>query len=105
MESNTNQIIISIEGNIAAGKSTFLRVLNANRKELGEEFEILKEPVTEWQNVEGSGINLLDLLYQDINRYAYIFESYSLYTKTKRWNDMVSQAPLVLTERSIQTDK
>ncbi|XP_076843250.1 deoxyguanosine kinase, mitochondrial isoform X2 [Brachyhypopomus gauderio] len=39
---------VSIEGNIAVGKSTFAKFLN----KAGQNWEVIPEPVTKWQNVE-----------------------------------------------------
>ncbi|CAN0497887.1 unnamed protein product, partial [Rangifer tarandus platyrhynchus] len=39
---------ISIEGNIAAGKSTFVNIL----KQVCEDWEVVPEPVARWCNVQ-----------------------------------------------------
>jgi hypothetical protein len=41
---------ISIEGNLAAGKSTFLAMLDAIKHD--NSYEIAPEPVAQWQRVE-----------------------------------------------------
>ena len=37
------------------------------------ELKFIPEAVTDWQNVQGKKINLLELLYTDSERWAYMF--------------------------------
>jgi deoxycitidine kinase len=77
---------ISLEGNLAAGKSTLLNVLEL----LDESCEIAPEPVTQWQHVEDSAkiedstshathvespddMNILKQYYKDPHRWAHTF--------------------------------
>ena len=53
---------ISVEGNIASGKSTFLKQFS----KYSEEIDILPEPVELWRDVNGH--NLLELMYNDPQR-------------------------------------
>jgi len=65
-------ILLSIEGNIGAGKTTFLRLL---KESLKIPFEVVPEPVSDWQRFGDSNnkIELLDLFYKD-QRNMRIFE-------------------------------
>jgi len=69
---------VSIEGNIAAGKSTFLEIL-------AEEMNILAvlEPVSKWQEIKSSssGLNLLDIFYKDPKRYSYLFQTFAFLSR------------------------
>lgn len=69
---------ISLEGNIAAGKSTFLKILS-------EQVELLcvPEPVHIWQNVGEEKINLLELFYSDPKRYSYLFQTYAFLSRMR----------------------
>lgn len=51
---------VTVEGNIGCGKSTFLAIL----KEKFPNITFIQEPVSEWQNVGGKSINLLDKYYK-----------------------------------------
>jgi len=62
---------LAIEGNIGAGKSTFLEYLS---KKFPGRINIYTEPVHKWRNV--SNVNLFDLMYKDPKRYGFIFQSY-----------------------------
>ena len=61
MPSKNSPFIVSIEGNIGAGKSTMLKFFNNY-----SDIELIPEPVAEWCNV--SGHNLLSKLYEDPKR-------------------------------------
>lgn len=77
IESYQRPIRICIEGNIAAGKSTFLNVLG---KEL--DFVVVPEPVERWQNVTDckgkNGGNVLDIYYKDPKRWGFTFQTFAL---------------------------
>ncbi|KAG5840203.1 hypothetical protein ANANG_G00186350 [Anguilla anguilla] len=47
---------VSVEGNIAVGKSTFARLLQSEN----EDWEVVQEPVGRWQNVEGTSSQALE---------------------------------------------
>ena len=64
-----------IEGNIGAGKSTFLSLIE---QELP--VQVVYEPHTKWQDV-GAGDNLLEKFYSDTSRWAYTFQSYAFITR------------------------
>ena len=66
-----NPIIISLEGNIGAGKSTFLEYFE---KHLGEDSKwmFLKEPVHIWETIkDNNGKTVLANFYEDPNKYAF----------------------------------
>ena len=100
------QIFLSIEGNIGAGKTTFLKILN---EKLNLPFEIIPEPVSEWQNLEYNKekINLLDLFYKDPIKYGYIFQSYCFFSIIKNWtkNSHKYNKPILIFERCIDSCK
>lgn len=108
-ESNLSKgknILLSIEGNIGAGKTTFLRLLNEN---LGLPFEIVPEPVDDWQHFSGEtqNINLLELFYKEPKKYGYIFQSFCFYSRLKNWtqNQHKFKEEILIFERSIYSDK
>ena len=54
-------VVLSVEGNIGAGKSTFISLL---RTQLGlDNLETVDEPVEKWKNVRGK--NMLEAFYKD----------------------------------------
>lgn len=93
--------MLIIEGNIGAGKSTFLRLLNESLH-----IDPVYEPAAKWQNV-GDGENLLDKFYKDINRWAYTFQTYAFVTRVveqqERMRECVSGVQVL--ERSVYCDR
>ncbi|CAF1050098.1 unnamed protein product [Brachionus calyciflorus] len=77
---------ISIEGNIASGKSSLIEYLrkkldvslmqsdNDDKKLSNTNFNVITEPVHLWRNLNGN--NLLDLMYKDPTKWSFSFHSY-----------------------------
>ncbi|XP_074197460.1 deoxyguanosine kinase, mitochondrial isoform X3 [Camelus bactrianus] len=80
---------LSIEGNIAVGKSTFVKLLAKTYPE----WHVATEPVATWQNVQAAGTqkagtapnlgNLLDMMYQKPARWSYTFQTFSFMSRLK----------------------
>jgi len=91
-----------VEGNIGAGKSTFLRLIGA---ELG--IDVIYEPTDKWQRKDKEG-NLLDLFYKDTPRWAYTFQSYAFISRIQSQIEheasVTTTAPQVY-ERSVYCDR
>lgn len=102
-------IKLAVEGNIGAGKSTFLDILQDRNLELQDMIEVVPEPVEEWQRVqngESEPINLLDRFYKDPMKYAYTFQHYVLLTRMEKDRKArASTKPLRVLERSIFSDR
>lgn len=70
--------LISVEGNIGAGKTTILDKL----KERHPEWISIDEPVDTWHNIQNEkGESILQLFYRDKRRWAYTFQSCVLLTR------------------------
>jgi deoxycitidine kinase len=96
--------IISIEGNIGAGKSTFVDIINKNINKS----EIVCEPVEIWKNLKDSdGSNILQKYYKDIPRWAYSFQNLACITRMMKIEDTIRQsdAEFIFLDRSLGTDK
>ncbi|KAM8760311.1 deoxyguanosine kinase, mitochondrial isoform 1-T1 [Acanthopagrus schlegelii] len=111
---------VSIEGNIAVGKSTFARLLQA----ASPDWEVMAEPVSKWQNIE-SGTkkdnddapqttvsNLLQMMYQDPKRWSYTFQTYSCMSRLRTQLQppparLLSSegTPVQVYERSVYSDR
>ncbi|XP_032666097.1 deoxynucleoside kinase-like [Odontomachus brunneus] len=88
-----NPFTICIEGNIGSGKTTFLQQFQEFNRAT-----ILPEPVNLWRNV--GGVNLLDLLYKNSERYSFLFQSYAQVTRLEL-HTMSTLTPYKVMERSI----
>jgi len=95
------QKIIIVEGNIGAGKSTFLAMI---KRYLA--VQIVPEPHTQWQQVI-QGQNLLDMFYTDMKRWGYTFQSYAFVTRVMMQQKMalINPYPLQILERSVFSDR
>lgn len=111
-------IFISLDGNIGSGKSTLLKKVKENIQNV----IILQEPVSEWLSITNeNGKNFLDVFYTDKKRWSYTFQNLAYLTRmgllfktiadikkntfTNIWNKMLNKPYIIISERSILTDK
>ncbi|XP_017269216.1 deoxyguanosine kinase, mitochondrial [Kryptolebias marmoratus] len=111
---------VSIEGNIAVGKSTFARLLQS----ACPDWEVVAEPVSKWQNIESKSSkgadappqttvsNLLQMMYQDPQRWSYTFQTYSCMSRLRTQLQppparLLSSkgTPVQVYERSVYSDR
>ncbi|CAD8182891.1 unnamed protein product [Paramecium octaurelia] len=100
-------IIISLEGNIGAGKSTLFEIL---REEYPQAI-FLMEPLEQWQKINGnSNLNILEKYYSDADRWGFTFQIYAYQSRLMAWDRQLQQVlqnnqqpVLVFTERSIES--
>lgn len=92
----TRRLLVSVEGNIASGKTTFIKKLMS----LMSSTDVCEvpEPVEKWRCVGGE--NLLDLYYSHPERYAYAFQTTALVSRHEAVCSAAKKAPLLLAERS-----
>ncbi|XP_034515264.1 deoxyguanosine kinase, mitochondrial isoform X2 [Ailuropoda melanoleuca] len=108
---------LSIEGNIAVGKSTFVKLLTKTYPE----WHIATEPVATWQNVQAAGSqkaftaqslgNLLDMMYQEPARWSYTFQTFSFMSRLKVQLEpfpeklLQAEKAVQIFERSVYSDR
>jgi deoxyadenosine/deoxycytidine kinase len=95
-----NPRVISLEGNIGAGKSTFLKLV-----ERALVAQTIFEPHEKWQYVGGE--NLLERFYADGHRWAYTFQTYAFVTRVMEQEAHARKSlfPLQILERSVFSDR
>ena len=98
---NQKSTILVVEGNIGAGKSTFLRLIKEYLN-----LEVIFEPHQRWQSIGGTQ-NLLELFYTDTPRWAYTFQSYAFITRIMEQEAHILLHPgaIHLSERSVFSDR
>jgi len=96
-----NSRLLIVEGNIGAGKSTFLRLIKDRLA-----CQIVYEPHEKWQNISNKG-NLLENFYNDTPRWAYTFQSYAFITRTLTQKNHALKNPysVQVLERSVFSDR
>lgn len=100
---------LSVEGNIAAGKSTLLRLLCT----MQQEWSLMAEPLRKWQHVHSASHqdNLLQLLYDDPARWSYTFQTLSCMSRFKAQIEsppehlLKQREPVQIFERSVYSDR
>jgi thymidine kinase len=101
---NDRQIKISVEGNIASGKTTIIKYLDKcfgnKRLSSNKIVRVYPEPVEKWCNLNGE--NLLDLLYSDPARWAFTLQSYVQLTMLEEHlKDSDNKSLIKVMERSL----
>lgn len=112
VESNTTQPqIIFIEGNVGAGKTTFLKLIQNSgffeKQFPNEKINYVYEPVNEWlQYKDSNEKDILTYFYEDQEKYGFSFQWYVFMTRIKAIEKAVlSGSTLLFVERSIFTDR
>lgn len=113
-------MLIYIEGNIGAGKTTFLSLLNKYMETIDTKLKckssLIYEPVNEWINTRDSdGKNILQKFYDDQPRWAFTFQMNSFISRVDKIMDKMSNdyrddngekmKNILFVERSIYTDR
>lgn len=97
-------IVVGLEGNIGAGKTTLMEAL----REAYPDYEIVVEPVGEWMHLKNAeGKSLLELFYEDKRRWAYTFQNCAILTRLRLIKEALATTKkrVIITERSVLTDR
>lgn len=96
-----------IEGNIGAGKSTFLTLFKQYMTKNIQSSNLLLEPVERWLNTKDStGKHILQYYYEDQKKYGFAFQMNAFISRVHEIEEMKSQGCAVnFVERSVYTDK
>ncbi len=97
--------IISIEGNIGSGKSTFFRFLENYYKD-DPKIIFLDEPVSLWESIKDTdGENILSKFYKDQTKYSFQFQIMAYITRLSLLRKISKEKDIiVITERCLYSD-
>ena len=106
-------LIVSIEGNIGSGKSTFIKKLEEYIEENNKEKNIffLSEPVDEWLNIKDENDeHILSKFYNNQEKYSFTFQMMAYISRLNKLKQAIDNLknldnPIIITERSLMTDK
>jgi len=87
-------ILVTLEGNLAAGKSTLLTWFEHDTN-----IEVLREPLEKWEDIGNK--NLLELKYLNSPRWEFTFQIYSDLTRVVQLRDTQYAGTTRIQERSL----
>lgn len=99
--------IISIEGNIGSGKSTFVKFLRDYFKD-NHNILFLEEPVHVWNTIKDiSGVTMIEKFYENQKRYAFSFQMMAYISRISILRNAIKTNPnkIIITERCVETDR
>jgi len=101
-------IIVSLEGNIGAGKSTILEQMQV-RFSNHKNWVFLKEPVDLWAQIKDkNGETMLSKFYSDPSKYSFSFQIMAYTTRLHLLRELIRENPeckVIICERSLDADK
>ena len=108
MSNNNGCTIISIEGNIGAGKSTIVSALeelvknNMNNYIAQKKVVFLQEPVDTWLSIKDkNGESILSKFYKNQSQFAFSFQMMAYISRQSLLNKTMRENPnsIIITER------
>lgn len=99
--------VISIDGNIGSGKSSFLSYLREVSN--GQKFIFVDEPVEQWLQIRDgeTGESIFEKFYQDKHKYSFSFQMMAFISRFSMLKKAIKENPdaIIITERCLYTDK
>ena len=101
-------LIVSIEGNIGAGKTTIIEQMQKQME--SDKIIFLREPVDLWESIKdpADGESILVKFYKDPVKYAFSFQVMAYATRLSMIKDIIQKNPqcdMIICERSLDADK
>ena len=95
-----NMSIISVEGSIGAGKTTFLKEV----QKAG--YHVLFEPVDSWSSEMIDDLSMIELYYKDKAKYGFAFQMYVLQSRVQHLLAAIQnhKDTIIITERCPMSD-
>ena len=112
MNSIIRSVIVSVEGNIGSGKSTFVKNMEAAFSKQGIEnmkMIFVQEPVNQWTQIKDeNGLDMLSKFYGNQEKYAFAFQMMAYISRLSLLKHAYEENPkntIIVTERSVYTDR
>lgn len=112
MNSLMRSVIVSVEGNIGSGKSTFVKSMEAVFKKKGisnMKMIFVQEPVNQWTQIkDDNGVDMLTKFYGNQEKYAFAFQMMAYISRLSLLKRAYKENPkntIIVTERSMYTDR
>lgn len=108
---NSKTQIISIEGNIGSGKSTFVKALNDYYTKVDvfnqKKIFFLQEPVNIWETIKNNNNEtIIECFYKDQEKYAFSFQMMAYISRLSLLRKAVKEGyDYIFTERCVNTDR
>jgi deoxyadenosine/deoxycytidine kinase len=99
--------VVTVEGLIGAGKSSVKEALEVACAADGLDVVFVDEPVDTWAEfVDGDGVGILELFYQNQSRWAFSFQMMAYISRLERLATARRENPgkLIVAERSLAAD-
>ena len=99
--------IVSVDGNIGSGKSTFIQDLKTYFKDR-EDICFLDEPVDKWkQIIDKDDKNILENYYLDQKRWGFSFQMMAYISRLSQLKEALNREKykIIFTERSVESDR
>jgi len=98
-------VIVSIQGNIGSGKSTFVEKMKLHHL-TDKKVCFLQEPVDQWNDIrDSSGKTMIEKYYKNQNKYAFSFQMMAYISRLSILEDALDKDyDYIITERSLLTD-
>jgi len=100
--------LVSIEGNIGAGKTTLINNLKSKYEDR-DDILFLEEPIDIWNTIQDeNGKNILQNFYKNLGKYAFMFQVMAYTTRLQLIKNTIKNAPrtvkIIVMERSLEAD-
>ena len=100
-------MLINVEANIAAGKTTFLSLCKDELTKRGHDVVVVTEQVDDWTTTtDSTGVSIFDYYYKDKAKFSYVFQTYVLMSRVSTLMKAKKDNPnsIIICERSFMTD-
>lgn len=105
-------MLISLEGNIGSGKSTFYNYIKEHfsryyNRPNNKSIHFIEEPVDDWVNIKDENGNLIEHFYKDQEKYSFCFQMTAYISRLSKLRKIIRSSrenDIIITERCIFSD-